>query len=89
MAAFTQHLGKTYNTFIVFDSITCFLRIYPKGIILTVEVVFCTKRGRKLMESSRAGDQVIRVGGSCYSGRERALGSARCGLPCLTSVRSH
>lgn len=89
VATFTQHLHKTYNTFIAFDSFTCFLRIYPKWIILTVEVVFCTKRGRKPMESRIAGDPVIGVGGSCYSGRERALRSARCGLPCWTSVKSH
>lgn len=43
--AFTQHLGKSCDTFTAFDSITCFLRIYPKWIILTIEW-FPAQRGR-------------------------------------------
>lgn len=74
VAAFTQHLGKSFNTFMVFDYITYFLRIYPKGIILTAEVVFRTKKETRPMESRKAGDPVIWVEESCCRGRGRAWG---------------
>lgn len=64
---------RDVNMFVAFDSIIPFLRIYPKEIILNIELVFCTKR-RWPTESRRAEDPEIRVRGSWCSGKGMGTG---------------